>query len=301
MQVLKVKVKPKLSRLDRFVSSEVKNLTRSQAKKLIKEGYIVVNDSQSEPDYQVEKGDTIKIEIPAKPQTSLLPEKIPLKIVFEDQDLIVIDKQPGLVIHPTVSHPSGTLVNALLAHVNNLFGADDTLRLRPGIVHRLDKDTSGLLVVAKNQKALENLKRQFKDRLVQKKYLSLVHGSVKKEQGEIKANIDRHPKFKSKFVVSSSGREALTKFKVLKRFGDKFTLLELEPKTGRTHQLRVHLSHMGHPIVGDKTYGGKMFLKRQFLHSAFLKFKHPASGETLEFSIGLPKDLSLFLTKLNSF
>ncbi len=214
MQVLKVTVKPQKDRLDQFVSDAVKNISRSGAKKLIKEGYILVNGQVSDPAYKVRKGDTIKIEIPASKIVSLKPEKIPLAVIYEDSDLLVVDKPPYLVTHPTLDHPSGTLVNAILNHIKDLKSQD----LRPGIVHRLDKNTSGVVVVAKTQNALENLKKQFKDREVSKTYIALVTGRVEKEVGVIKAKIDRHPKFRSKFTVSENGREAITEYKVLERF-----------------------------------------------------------------------------------
>ncbi len=293
MQVLKVTVKPQKDRLDQFVADLVKNLSRSAAKKLIKEGYILVDGQVSDPAYKVRKGDTIKVEIPAAKEVSLKPEKIPLTIIYEDQELLVVDKPPNLVTHPTLDHPSGTLVNAILNHLKDLKSDD----LRPGIVHRLDKNTSGVVVVAKTQTALENLKKQFKDREVSKTYISLVTGRVEKEVGVIKEKIDRHPKFRSKFTVSKGGREATTKYKVLERF-DKFTLLELKPLTGRTHQIRVHLSHIGHPVVGDKLYGGKMLLGRQFLHAAKLELTHPTSGKRMKFESTLPSDLESCLKKL---
>jgi 23S rRNA pseudouridine1911/1915/1917 synthase len=198
------------------------------------------------------------------------------------------------VVHPTLNHPSGTVVNALINHlkVSELEG------LRPGIVHRLDKNTSGLLVVGKTQESTEALKEQFKNRLVTKKYLALVGGVVEKETGTISKKIDRHPKFRSKFTVSDQGREATTEYKVLKRFKGA-TLLELKPLTGRTHQLRVHLSSIGHPIVGDKLYGGRMLLNRQFLHASFLSFSHPTTNVKLEFESKLPLDLESLLTKLD--
>ncbi len=295
MHVIKVKIKPQLDRLDQFVSSEIKELTRSKAKKLIKDGFILVNNSQVDPSYKIHKGDLLKVEIPATAKVSLVAQDIPLKIIFEDKDLLVVDKQPGLVVHPTLDHPSGTLVNALLAHLGE-FSNDSSLR--PGIVHRLDKDTSGLIVVAKNQEALDNLKSQFKSREVHKKYLALVQGKIAKETGEIVGKIERHPKFKSKFIVSEKGKEATTHYKVLERVGDKFTLVQLEPLTGRTHQLRVHLSHIGHTIIGDKLYGGRMLVSRQFLHASEITFSHPTSGKILHFESSLPTDLSTFLTKI---
>ena len=295
MHVLKVTIKPKFDRLDQFVSSEIKEITRSKAKKLIKDGFILVNNSQTEPAHKVAKGETVQVEIPANPEISLVAEKIPLKIIFEDKDLIVVDKQPGLVVHPTLDHPTGTLVNALLAHLGDFTTGGN---LRPGIVHRLDKDTSGLIIVAKNQVSLDNIKDQFKNREVHKKYLALVQGGIKKESGEIVGNIARHPKFKSKFIVNTEGKEAITEYSVLERFGDKFTLLELEPLTGRTHQIRVHLSHLGHPIIGDKLYGGRMLISRQFLHASEINLKHPTTGEAVHLQANLPDDLNKFLKKL---
>ena len=295
MQVLKIIVKPQRDRLDQVISDQIKSLSRSQAKKLINEGYITVNDHPTDPSYQVSKGDTIKIEIPAPAAVELKAENIPLTIVYEDADLLVVDKPDNLVVHPTLDHPNGTVVNALLNHLNikNL----ETSNLRPGIVHRLDKDTSGLLVVGKNMQATDNLKKQFKEHSVMKKYLALVGGIVEKETGLVDQKIARHPKFRSKFTVSPEGREARTEYRVLKRFKNA-TLLELTPFTGRTHQLRVHLASIGHPILGDKLYGGRMLLNRQFLHASYLSFIHPKKRVKLEFESPLPADLSAFLEKV---
>ncbi len=293
MQVLHVNVKPQKDRLDQFVSDSVKNISRSSAKKLIKDGFIVVNNKLADPSYKVRKGDDVKIEIPVRTEVSLKAEDIPLKIIYEDKDILVVDKPPFLVTHPTLDHPSGTLVNSLLNHLKAL----NAEGLRPGIVHRLDKNTSGLLVVAKTETALENLKKQFKDRQVSKTYLALVSGKVEKERSLIEEKIARHPKFRAKFTVAPAGREAATEYKVIKRFA-KFTLLELKPFTGRTHQLRVHLAFLGHPIVGDKLYGGKMLVPRQFLHASSLVFNHPTTGEKKTFASNLPKDLEDFLVKI---
>lgn len=295
MQVLVVKIKPQKDRLDQYISSSLKNLSRSKANKLVKEGNILVNGISLTPDYRVRKGDKISIEIPPERSISLKQENIPLKIVFEDKDFIVIDKQPGLVVHPTLDHPTGTVVNALISHLGKIEVND----FRPGIVHRLDKNTSGLLVVAKNNAVLENLKTQFKTRQVEKKYIALATGVLPKEKGIIEGSISRHPKFKQKFtVVAEGGKEAKTEYRVLRRF-KKFTLLELKPMTGRTHQLRVHLANFGHPIAGDKLYGGRMILTRQFLHAAYLHFTHPTTGKRLTFVSVLPEDLDIVLQKLD--
>lgn len=294
MQVIKVRVKPQKDRLDQFVSDSIKPISRTQAKKLVKEGYILVNDQISNPAYKVRKGDRITVELPVREEISLQAEKIPLKIIYEDLDILVIDKPPFIVTHPTLDHPSGTIVNAVLNHLADIEESD----LRPGIVHRLDKNTSGVLVIAKNKTALDKLKDQFKTKTVKKSYIALVDGRLDKEVGKIEEKIDRHPKFRSKFSVSKEGREAVTDYKVLKRY-PKATLLQLQPQTGRTHQLRVHLSHIGHPIVGDKLYGGKMLLSRQFLHASSLELNHPKTGGRMTFKSALAKDLQTLLDKLD--
>lgn len=295
MQTLLVKIKPQKDRLDQFVADSVKTLSRSKANKLIKEGFILVNKDEKTSDYRVRKGDKVTVEIPVEKEISLKPEKIPLNIVFEDKDIVVVDKQAGLVVHPTLDHPTGTLVNALISHLGEF--AEDSVR--PGIVHRLDKGTSGLLVVAKNQNSLDSLKKQFKERKVQKTYTALVSGVVAKEKGTITESIARHPKLKQKFTVSEEGKEAVTEYKVEKRF-KKFTLLNLKPFTGRTHQLRVHLASIGHPIVGDKLYGGKMLLSRQFLHASKIEFAHPETKEKLTFTSDLPKELIETISKIET-
>jgi 23S rRNA pseudouridine1911/1915/1917 synthase len=293
MQVLKVLVKPQKDRLDQFVSEKIRSLSRSKAKKLIEENFILVNNKPAQPSYKVAKGDRIKVEIPVQKQIKIKPEAIALEIVYEDKDLIVINKPAGMVVHPTLNHTQGTVVNALLSHLEKLPTSDN----RPGIVHRLDKNTSGLLIIGKTLEAVEDLKRQFKNRIVKKTYLALVHGRVEKERGQIKGRLNRHPTLRSKFIVSEEGKEAETLYRVLERFKTA-TLLEVEPLTGRTHQIRVHLSFLGHPIVGDKLYGGKMFLKRQFLHARSLELFHPVSKKVLKFESQLPKDLSGYLEKL---
>lgn len=293
MQVIKVKVKPQKDRLDQFISNSIKNISRTQAKKLVKEGNILVNNQIIDPAYKVRKNDQITVEVPVRKEVPLKSENIPLKILYEDDDILVIDKDPFIVTHPTLNHPSGTIVNAVLNYIVDITSSD----LRPGIVHRLDKNTSGVLIIAKNENALEKLKKQFKNKLVKKSYIALVHGRVEKEFGRIEEKIARHPKFRSKFCVSKEGREAITSYKVLKRYPN-LTLVELQPETGRTHQLRVHLSYLGHSIVGDKLYGGKMLLPRQFLHASSLELNHPKTGERMIFKSPLAKDLNIFLIKI---
>ncbi len=296
MRKIKIKVTPKIRRLDLFLAHEIKPLSRSQIKKLINEENIKVNGAAVDPNYKPEKGDEVVIEIPPPKSTEVKPENIPLNIIFEDNDLIILDKSGQIVTHPTQDHPTGTLVNALLYHFKNIPGAGNSLR--PGIVHRLDKGTSGVMVIAKNEKSLESLKKQFADRGVAKKYICLVQRRIEKSFGIIKGPIARHPRNKMKFTVDESGREAITNYRLIRHIGEKLSLLEIEPKTGRTHQIRVHLAHIGHPIVGDKLYRGKMIGKRQFLHASFLEFTHPTTGKKVTFESKLPQDLRAILEKL---
>lgn len=296
MRKIKIKVTPKLNRLDQFLAHEIKVLSRSKIKKLINEEFVRVNDKPVSPRYKPLRGDEITVEIPPPKSIEIKPEKVDLKIIYEDKDILVVDKDAGLVVHPTLDHSSGTLVNALLYHLESIPSTDT---LRPGIVHRLDRGTSGLLVVAKNERSLESLKRQFKERGVVKKYICLVSGKIEKKAGVIDAPIDRHKINRKKFTVSKEGREAVTNYKLIKYVGEKFSLLEVEPKTGRTHQIRVHLSRIGYPIVGDKLYGGKAIGKRQFLHAIFLEFRHPKTGKKVSFESKLPADLQSVLDKLS--
>jgi 23S rRNA pseudouridine1911/1915/1917 synthase len=296
MRIVKVRIRAKEARIDKYLSKISKNLSRSRVKRLIKEGFVMVDGRRVEPDYEVDRGDSISIEVPPPIPSKILPEAIGLNIVFEDRDILVIDKDAGMVVHPTMGHPSGTLVNALLHYLKKGslagFGED----LRPGIVHRLDKGTSGLIVVAKNQKALENLKDQFKKRDVTKKYQLLVKGRLEPRVGEINKPIGRHEKNRQKFTVSIGGKEALTKYQVTDYIGDRYTLVEAEPKTGRTHQIRVHFASIGHPIVGDKLYGGKAS-PRLFLHATSLDFYHPRTKRKVSFNSSLPKTLEEVLDK----
>lgn len=295
MRTIKIKVKPQLDRLDKFLTKELKEFSRSQIQKLIEDGLVRVNQEIVNSSYKIRKSDSIAIQMPPPSSQEIKAQDIPLKKVYEDTDILVVDKPSGMVTHPTSDHKNDTLVNALLFHYQELKGVGEDIR--PGIVHRLDKDTSGLIVVAKNETALEDLKKQFLESKVLKKYIALVHGDLKKDFGEIKGNIGRDPIKKLKFAVVEEGKEAVTFYKVIKHF-NKFTLVELEPKTGRTHQLRVHLSHLGYPIVGDRSYGGKMLLNRHFLHAKYLSFIHPRTKEKMEFKSDLPKDLQQFLEKI---
>lgn len=242
-------------------------------------------------------GAKVTVHIPPAEELTLLAEEIPLAIIYQDFDIIVVDKPPGLTVHPAPGHPRGTLVNALLAVAPDLQGIAGTLR--PGIVHRLDKDTSGLMVVAKNDRAQQALQRQLKERKVKKSYLALVHGVPSPREGVIEAPIGRHPKNRKKMAVVAGGREAQTRYRVQEQFADRYSLLEVEPVTGRTHQIRVHMAAIGHPVVGDATYGRRSpLIGRQFLHASKLAFGMPLGGREVEFESPLPPDLREALVRL---
>jgi len=272
-------------------------LSRSRAKGLIDSGNITVNEEAAAPSYKLKANDRIKITLPPPVGSTVNAEKIPLEIVYEDDQIIVVNKPKGMVTHPAPGHYSGTLVNALLAHCDHL--ATTGAPLRPGIVHRLDKDTSGLIVVAKTDPAYYSLIKQFKSRTVEKTYVALVHGVMKKDTGVIEAPIGRHPVNRKKMAVlegarvqgsGARAREAITQYRVLKRF-KKHTLVEVKIKTGRTHQIRVHLSHLGYPLVGDPTYGrrkNELGIEGQFLHAYKLGFTHPTTGKYVGFETALP-------------
>jgi 23S rRNA pseudouridine1911/1915/1917 synthase len=280
-------------RLDIYLSRKDLGLSRSWIQKLISSGKIKVNNSVVKPSYKVRVKDRIEITIPKPRPLKIEPEKIPLNILYEDRDLIVVNKPRGMVVHPGAGVSSGTLVNALLYYCKDLSGIGGVLR--PGIVHRLDKDTSGVLVVAKNDFTHLALSKQFKERSINKRYIALVKGRVLKEEGKIKASIGRHPVKRKKMAAGvRRAREAITSYKVLEKFKD-FTLLEAIPETGRTHQIRVHLSHIGYPIVGDPKYGGRIGLRKemkgQALHAQTLGFIHPRTKEYMEFNAPLSKDM----------
>jgi 23S rRNA pseudouridine1911/1915/1917 synthase len=275
-------------RIDVFLAAEL-DYTRSYIKKLIVDGLVFVNGKTVKPSYKVKENDEVVLNIPEAEKIDVLPENIPLDILYEDDDIIVINKPQGMVVHPAPGNYSGTLVNALLYHCKNLSGINGILR--PGIVHRLDKDTSGVMVVAKNDKAHISLSNQIKERSVFKKYVAIVEGVIKDEEGKIEAPIGRHPVDRKKMAVIEDGRYALTLYKVLERFKEN-TLVEAVIKTGRTHQIRVHMAYIGHPIVGDHVYGfkrQKFKLEGQALHSSVLGFMHPTKGVYMEFEAPLPE------------
>lgn len=281
-------------RLDRYLTAALPSLSRAAWQRLIEAGEVLVNGSLSRPAYKVRAGDALLVRIPPPEPTELTPEPIPLTVVYEDEALIVINKPAGLVVHPGAGNPHGTLVNALLYHCPTLSvgGA-----VRPGIVHRLDKDTSGLLVVAKTDIAHQRLQQQFKRREVKKRYVALVIGAVSAASGYVNAPIGRHPVQRVKMAVVEGGREARTRWTVRARYRDAagrpYTLLDVDLETGRTHQIRVHLAWVGYPLVGDTLYGPArqpLPAPRQCLHAAHLSFTHPITGEALSFSAPLPED-----------
>jgi 23S rRNA pseudouridine1911/1915/1917 synthase len=282
-------VDKKGTRLDKYVSEQCSELTRTQAQKLVTGGYITVNNHPTRAGLKLNVGDEVRIIIPPTPPITLSSEAIPLDIIYEDNDLLVINKPSGLTVHPAPGHPNHTLVSAILSHVPHLAEISDSLR--PGIVHRLDKDTSGVMLVAKNGAAQANLAEQFKARSVVKAYLVLVKGHLTPENGIIEAPIGRDPCNRKLMAVVVGGRGARTEYQVVKYTGN-YTLLEVRTETGRTHQIRVHLSAIGYPVVGDRVYGVKSpHLSRQFVHASHLGFKLPSSGEYVEFTSDLPPDL----------
>jgi 23S rRNA pseudouridine1911/1915/1917 synthase len=299
------------TRLDSFIATSIGEISRTRIQRAIEDGDVLVNDHQVKSSYRLRSGDRLEIDLPEPPPTNLLAEPIPLKILYEDDDLVVVDKPAGMVVHPGAGVESGTLANALVYHFNELSGVAG--RIRPGIVHRLDKETSGLLVVAKNDYSHEKLSDQFRDRQVYKMYLALVYGRVSDSRGEIEARIGRSPRNRTRMEVTrcGAGRFAHTIFEVAERYQD-FTLLRVQIKTGRTHQIRVHLAHIGHPVAGDSTYGAGrekqvrppnmrheiQALGRHFLHSARLIISHPRSSRALDFESPLPQDLEDFLSKI---
>lgn len=287
------------ARIDIFVTRSVQGMTRSHVQKLIASSQVVVNEKPVKANYKIQTGDQIALSIPPAQPIEITPESIPLQVLYEDCDVIVINKARGMVVHPAVGNYSGTLVNALLSHCDDLSGING--EIRPGIVHRLDKDTSGVMVAAKSDRAHAHLAQQIKDRTATRKYFAIVYGNVKEEQGLVDAPIGRHHTERKKMaVIFQNSKEAITRFKVVKRFGS-HTLVECRLLTGRTHQIRVHMAYIGHPVVGDPVYGPK---KKQFniagqaLHAAELSFAHPVTGEILTFLAPMPEDMQRILLSL---
>ena len=295
------------TRLDAYLAARIEGWSRARLQRLIEEQDVLVNGKAVKASHKLRASDEIDIELTPPPSSNFTPENIPLDIVYEDDHVIVVNKPAGLVVHPAAGVYSGTLANALAFHFQQLSNANS---IRPGIVHRLDKDTSGLLVVAKTESGHENLADQFRAREVYKSYVALVYGVIKEEGGRIEQPIARDPRNRTRMAVVAGGRGALSLFKVRKRY-DSFTLVDVQLKTGRTHQIRVHLSWMKHPVVSDELYSGGREnnldvrlralirkLSRQFLHAEQLGFRHPETGEQMRFTAPLPADLAHLLDKL---
>lgn len=279
-------------RLDRFISEELEEQSRSYIQSLIENGEVTVNDCVKKSNYKLKKNDRISITIPDAKEYSIEPENIPIDIIYEDNDVIVINKRRGMTVHPAPGVYSGTLVNALLYHCKDLSGINGVLR--PGIVHRIDKDTTGILVVAKNDKAHNHLASQLKDHSMIREYVALVEGIIKNDFGTIDAPLARDPKDRIKIAIVKDGRKAVTHYKVLERYS-KNTLVECKLETGRTHQIRVHLSSINHPLVGDPVYGYKkqrFNINGQLLHAKKLGFIHPTTEKYMEFITELPEDFT---------
>lgn len=275
-------------RIDKFLTEKISDASRSQVQTWIKDEQITVNDSAVKANYKIQPEDKIEVEIPEPVEIDALPEDIKIDIVYEDKDVVVVNKPQGMVVHPSLGHSSGTLVNALLYHTKDLSGING--KIRPGIVHRIDKDTSGLLMVAKNDVAHETLSAQLKDKKAQREYIALVHGIIQHDKGTIDAPIGRDAKNRKKYAVVDNGKTSVTHFEVIERF-DKFTLLRLILETGRTHQIRVHMHYIEHPMAGDPIYGPRKTIKGngQFLHAETLGFTHPTTGEDMKFSVPVPE------------
>lgn len=305
------------TRLDKYIASLLDDTSRTKVQKAIEEGYVTVNEKAEKSSYNVEPGDCIKVKIPKPKEPEAIPEQMPLDIVYEDEDLLLVNKRAGTVVHPAKGNWTGTLVNGLLWHVDSLSGQDEDT-LRPGIVHRLDKDTSGLLVVAKNDKTHEVLSSYFKEKDIERTYWAIIWGIPEKESGTITGNIGRDPHHRKRMAVrpEGQGKRAVTHYRVLEYF-DHLSLVEVTLETGRTHQIRVHFAHEKHWVFGDRQYGGdsvrygantgtrrQMFnnlfanLKRQCLHAKTLGFEHPTSGEPVIFDSELPGDFQQVLATL---
>jgi 23S rRNA pseudouridine1911/1915/1917 synthase len=302
-EVVRLQVAPDQAgeRLDRYVTRTIDTISRSYARQLIEDGHIQLNKRFTKPSQPVRSGDVILVRRPVAQPTDIEPEVIPLNIVYEDADVVVVDKAAGMVVHPAPGHTRGTLVNALLARYPDMQVSGN---LRPGIVHRLDQDTSGLLVVARNDQAMRIITEQQKARTMHKAYLSVIDGRMKELAGVIDAPIGRHPVDRKRQTISARGRSARTHYQVLEELGD-YTLIEARLETGRTHQIRVHFASRSRPVLGDQMYGPRkpratFGLKRQFLHAYKLGFTLPSSGTWREFTSPLPEDLQTVLAKLRT-
>jgi 23S rRNA pseudouridine1911/1915/1917 synthase len=285
-------------RLDVFIARRLPELTRSRVQRLIGEGAVAVAGQRARASLRVETGASVTVDMPPPSDARAQPEAIPLDVLYEDADLLAVNKPPGMTVHPSPGHTSSTLVNAVLAHCKDLSGIGGVMR--PGIVHRLDRDTSGVILVAKNDLSHNGLARQLKERRVEKTYLALVEGTPKPPEGRIEAAIARDPRNRKRMTIVEGGRGSETAYRVIERFRG-YALVEARPKTGRTHQIRVHLAAIGHPIAGDRLYGRpSRLVARQFLHAQRIGFTHPRTGEPMELEAPLPADLFQALEALRA-
>lgn len=287
-------------RIDKYLSLQCPDISRSYLQKLVKDKLISVNDKEVKANYKVQKNDTIYVSFPEIKELDILPEDIPLDILYEDESLLIINKPKGMVVHPAAGHTSGTLVNAVLYHCKgNLSGINGVLR--PGIVHRIDKDTTGALVICKDDITHRDLAEQLKVHSISRKYRAIVNGNLKEDEGTIEGPIGRHPTDRKKMAINyTHGKDAVTHYRVLERFGNA-TYIECRLETGRTHQIRVHMSSIGHPLLGDEIYGSSKnpyHLEGQTLHAMILGFIHPKTKEYVEFAAPLPDYFEKLLDKL---
>lgn len=301
MKQYKVEEKDGGKRIDAFISQiEELNISRTAVQRMIEEENVLVNDKKVKTSYKIQKDDIISVKKEEAKEVELKAQDIPIEVIYEDKDIIVVNKPKGLVVHPAAGNPDGTLVNAIMAICkDSLSGIGG--EIRPGIVHRLDKDTSGILIVAKNDNAHVNISNQIKEHQVKKTYIALVRGNIKENEATINMPIGRSTKDRKKMAVSKKGKEAITHFRVLKRYG-KYTLLEINIETGRTHQIRVHLSEIGFPVIGDYIYSNgknEFNVVGQMLHSKEIEFKHPTSGKQMKLEASIPQYFDEILKKLD--
>ena len=289
-------------RIDQFLCKCQPDVSRSAIQKWIKDGNVLVQGKACKANYRINKGDTIALFVPEPVEVSIQPQDIPLDILYEDKDLLIVNKPKGMVVHPAPGHPDGTLVNAIMYHCKeSLSGING--EIRPGIVHRIDQDTTGSLIVCKNDMAHQSIAKQLYDHSITRKYHAIVYGNIKEEEGTVNAPIGRSLKDRKKMGIVMDGKHAVTHYKVLKRLKKGFTYIECQLETGRTHQIRVHMASIKHPLLGDDVYGpkkSKYTLEGQCLHAKVLGFVHPRTGEYMEFEVPLPEYFEKLLNKLDN-